>query len=257
MSAIPTWLLIAALAAAVKFLPALVYGLGIWAATLMGRLETRLTWPFAPLDAAEAPGSGPLPPIEDPDAWPTPAAVAFVDEAGASALAAGFRHLGTFRDAQSPALLKLRHAFWLSPDRLTLAMFSAGKVLGMAHSSIRLVSRTSDGRRLVTISSPIVSEFDPAGDADEMLIEDVPFDALARRHARRLDEAPAAPLPFSADPLGDLRAVLSARVEGLERRGLATYLDPALASWRYTLKGAHACATSMHAVGMRRSAEGD
>ncbi|AMV40776.1 hypothetical protein [Planctomyces sp. SH-PL62] len=259
MQSLAYWLMLGPfiLAVLIPLLPSLIRALGLAAGTLAGRLETRLFWPFVAMDALEAPGGRSLRPIDDPETWPTRTAADYLAEADVAARAAGFRRLGTFRDGQSPSLQQVRHEFWLSSDRLVLASAGAGKALGVPLAAIRLLSRLADGRRFITLNGQIASEFDPAGEANEVLLDGIPFDGLLACHLRRLDEATAAAAPFSNDPLGDLRAIMARRVDDLEGRGFAVPLDPARATWRFTLKGAYAFSKTMHAIGMRRAREPD
>jgi hypothetical protein len=222
--------------------------------------EKRLVWPFVPLDGSD----GPLPGRSEWDAENPyavgPAAqelrVHNLDPYAARAIEAardeGFAPVGTFADGTS-RLYRIRYDFWLSADRVVLAVVGCGTLASIRVQNIGFYSLLADGHGLVTIVDQKDSEIDLSGLNREALIRSVDFRKVLERHRRRVQAAGVAPLSFShPDPLGDLKAHRVRRVERLCERGLARYRDPEQATWRYTPRGALVVSVRSYLTGIRR-----
>jgi hypothetical protein len=139
-----------------------------------------------------------------------------------------FHHVGYFVE---PAGWKRDYiSFLLSTDRMALAMI----VHGVA-ARIRLSSRLSDGRWLVTNQKPGEADFSGLRIEAQWPGE---FGELLAFHNRRLAEMSVALVPF--DPqyvLDNLLGHNRMRAGVLVRMGLARWRNKEETAWSYTLRG--------------------
>lgn len=273
--AVPEW---AWAALTIAGLLALIFG----PTTLAFLLERRLVWPYVPLDdfaamqvgpssrIALAPADGAMPeaqtedpldegnPYRAPRSIPTTATRPVTPPLTADAARAntwfrqnGFAPLGSFGDGKG-RLVRVRYDFWLSPDRLVLAVVGGGTVAGIPQQSTWLLSRLADGRCLETVNSQEGSHNDLGR---LFLVEFVVTPLLGTLmdfHRRRLPDGEA--LPYATTrPLDDQLRVRSDGVDQLAARGRVRFLDPGQTAYKYTIMGALVRSVGTISVGVRRA----
>jgi hypothetical protein len=224
---------------AVSFLPGFVASL----------VERRMVWPYKPeaefrnarLTTDESDGN---PYAARPAQTLTPI-TSYANATCRRLEAMGFRYCGAYFDRRG-GLYKLRYDFWLSPDRLILAMVGGGTLATIAVSGTCLFTRLNDGHCLMTIDEPKSQDSDPSGLTVQMVVTHADLEELLSRHRERLSEEERPALTYSTGAaLDEHREFRTRRVDRLIDRGLARYLDEERNAWRYTLKGAWTSVTAL------------
>jgi len=231
---------------AVSFLPGFIAAL----------FEKRMVWPYqreseflpAQLAAKESAAN----PYAAPAAQPPVAVTPYGDATCRKLESFGFSYRGVHYDRRR-GIYQLRYDFWLSPDRLVLAMVGGGTLAGIPLTGTSLYSRRDDGRCLVTIDEPKSQDSDPSGLTLQMVVTHADLDELLRQHQQRLAESGQSTVPYSTQaPLDDHRAFRTRRVEMLMDRGLARFLDMERNAWRYTPKGAWTAVSALYTRELKR-----
>jgi hypothetical protein len=164
----------------------------------------------------------------------------------------GCSYQGVFYDRRR-GLYKLRYDFWLSPDRLVLALVGGGALAGIPVSGTCLFTRIEDGHCFLTIDEPKSQDSDPSGLTLQKIVTHADLEDLIAQHRGRLIESGSVGVPYSArTPLEDHHAFRTRRVDILIDAGLARYLDDERNGWRYTLKGAWTAVSSMYMRELKR-----
>jgi hypothetical protein len=236
------------------WLPAIVLGifaLSLIPAFIAALAEKYLVWTYVPIRGAKPPPSGRdadlarLDELSGPDV-----SIPITDYFRATNLTAersGFTLLGAFRDGRGK-LYRTRYNFWLSPDRLVLAVVGTGALAGIPLTGTWLYTRLRDGHGLVTLDELKGWDSDLSGLTLQEVVTNADFAELLARHRQRLADADQPAEPYSADdPLADHRAFRSFRTDRLEERGLVRYRDAERNAWKYTFKGAFVAVARMAA----------
>ena len=196
---------------------------------IAGILEKRLVWPYSPLeDRHDAPvgrrdDDNPFAPPNTSNPLPTSD---YVEVTNRHAMQQGFTPLGTFQNVTSK-LYRVRYAFWLSPDRRVLAVVSTGTLAAIPLNLTSLITRTGDGEYIHSVDDFKGLASDPSGLARSDVLSNADFEELLAWHLERVASAPRPGLPYPQDdPLGEHRRLQQIRLDRLEKRGFARYLDP-------------------------------
>jgi hypothetical protein len=164
----------------------------------------------------------------------------------------GYSYQGVYYDRRR-GLYKLRYDFWLSDDRLVLALVGGGALAGIPVSGTCLFTRLEDGHCLLTIDEPKSQDSDPSGLTLQKIVTHADLAELIAQHRERLTDSESSALSYSArTPLDDHRAFRTRRADVLIDAGLARYLDEERNGWRYTLKGAWTAVSSMYMRELKR-----
>jgi hypothetical protein len=135
------------------------------------------------------------------------------------------------------SVIRVRYDFWLSPDRLTVAVVGGGTTMKVPVNGIWLWSRLTDGTILCTCNE--IGEQDISGLVQQQTWPQERFPRLVDHHALRLQDSETEPVPFEeGNPFGGLADLSRRRVESLVLRGRARYLDDENTRWKLTLMGA-------------------
>jgi hypothetical protein len=231
---------------AISFLPGFLAAL----------FEKRMVWPYQPASELKNPPPPPRDSAANPHAPPSKQdQVAITSYAQATCLkleSLGFDYHGVYYDRRR-GIYKLRFDFWLSPDRLVLAMVGGGTLAGIPLAGTCLFTRLDDGRCLMTIDEPKSQDSDPSGLTIQKIVTHADLDELIAQHRRRLTESESQGSPYSARAaLEEHRAFRTRRADVLIDAGLARYLDEERNAWRYTLKGAWTAISGMYVRELKR-----
>jgi hypothetical protein len=227
------------------WLPVIVLGLFVVSmlpAFLAFLLEKRLVWPYVDLQEKKPPLAGWDADLPSPDEPPAHVLqVSITEYLRATNLMAnqfGFLLLGAFRDGTSK-LYRIRYNFWISPDRVVLALVGSGTLAGIPVSATWLYTRLRDGHCLLTLDDSKGEESDLSGLILQEVVTNADFAELLARHGQRLANAVQPAEPYSEDdPLEDHRAFRALRIDHLRERGLARYIGIERNARKYTLQGA-------------------
>ena len=205
-------------------------------------LEKRMVWPYAPLGAVNRPfpngtrdGENPFAPPGSADPVPLTDYSAFNNR---EASHCGFSLLGSFFDAKSK-LYRIRYDFWLSDDRVVLAVIGGGTLAAIPLDATWLITRIGDGRCLFTVDEPKGADSDPSGLTHQEIITNADLHELLTRHLERVAAADHPAEPYSPTAaLEEHRQFRQTRTDRLEERGLARFLDQERNAWKYNVYGA-------------------
>ncbi len=230
------WVLLAV--AAILALPVFLVVLTI----VVGLFEKRLVWPYVPIGGSRTPHAGSEAVVTDHDEPSELDSSIPITEhfrtANLTAERSGFTLLGAFRDGKGK-IYRLRYNFWLSPDRVVLALVSTGTLAGIPMSITRFFTRLLDGRCLVSLDELRGRDSDLSGLLVQEVLTGSEFLELLDWHCQRVVIAHQPTVPYSEnDPLGDHRAFRSLQAERLVERGLARFLDGERTVWKYTPRAA-------------------
>ena len=96
----------------------------------------------------------------------------------------GFSLLGSFFDAKSK-LYRIRYDFWLSGDRVVLAVIGGGTLASIPLDATWLITRTGDRGCLFTVDEPKAADSDPSGLTHQEIRTNADFPELLTRHLER------------------------------------------------------------------------
>jgi hypothetical protein len=149
----------------------------------------------------------------------------------------GFRSCGWYVQNRG-RLARATLTLWLSPDDLTVATVSGGKMAGIPVKQTDLISKRSEGAVLRTSDGPM-GAWDTSGVYDQEVLYKADFNELWTHHQSRLT-APTIELePFDAEVLlEEFEALERWQAVTLVQKGLARYVDAAETQWRFSTKGA-------------------
>jgi hypothetical protein len=206
-------------------------------------VEKEYVWPFLPIDGSKKGRTldadlewEPLPP-KAPGSVPVIAAL-YLAGRDRDAQERHFLSLGSFHHVDTK-LYALRYDFWISPDRLILAMVKGGTILSIPCFGTHLFTRLRDGRWLLTVDDLKWDSTNPSALMRREVIHRAGFEELLERHRARIAGADSSANPYAEDdPLEDHRAMLRSDAEDLARCGLARFVDDERTTWRCTLRGA-------------------
>jgi len=146
----------------------------------------------------------------------------------------GFQSCGHFRQVGG-RLYRATASLWLSPDLRILAVVGGGKLAGMPYKRTQLLSRTADGRTILTEDD--AGEVDLSGLTDRVFLLNAGLEELHAVHRERLSTTEGSAVPFDqGNVMGDYEAMRRQRAVRLAEMGLARFLRDD-DHWRYTLKG--------------------
>jgi hypothetical protein len=164
----------------------------------------------------------------------------------------GWSYHNVFYDRRR-GLYKLRYDFWLSPDRLVLALVGGGTLAGIPVAGSSLFTRLADGHCLLTIDEPKSQDSDPSGLTLQKIVTHADLEELIAQHRGRFTESESSGSPYSArTPLDDHRAFRTRRADVLIDAGLGRYVDEERNGWKYTLRGAWTAVSSMYMRELKR-----
>jgi hypothetical protein len=205
-------------------------------------LEKRLVWPYAPLESLQ--GAGPAGPRDAENPFAAPGSdnplptTDYAEVTNTRALQLGFSPLGAFHNVTSK-LYRVRSNFWLSPDRSVFAVVSTGTLAAIPLNLTSLVTRTGEGRCLLTVDDFKGSDSDPSGLSQDEVLTNADFEELLARHTERVAASNHRAEPYPPDdPLEEHRRFRQFRAGQLEERGFIRFLDDERERWKYTVRGA-------------------
>jgi hypothetical protein len=128
-------------------------------------------------------------------------------------------------------------AFWFNAEHDILLRSGQGKIAGMPAKQTALLTRTSEGRLLVTTDE--FDEGDPTGMTDFKRVVNADLEELLDAHEERLDKCPAPIETFKeASAEQAVLAVLRQQADELIHRGRARWVDEIDGVWKYNVAGA-------------------
>lgn len=149
----------------------------------------------------------------------------------------GYQPGGEYYANRSGAFSKVRAAFWLSADALTVAVIAGGKVARTRYRKTLLFSRRRDGTTLLTIDDHTI--FDLSETRETKVVLRANFEELARVHSARVRVVGDSVEPFVREKvLQQMNQMEAERVQRLVALGYGRYLDPQQSCWRHTFRGA-------------------
>jgi hypothetical protein len=149
----------------------------------------------------------------------------------------GFRQCGWFADRRRSFVYGATVTMWLSPDALTLALVTGGKMAGLKVEQTVLVSKPIRGRVLTT--TDMVSGPDISGTVEQQELLNADMGELYELHKGRLKEWAGKLKPFRASSLLDeCEESERRRAEVLVDYGLAKWVGPGHKQFCYSIKGA-------------------
>jgi hypothetical protein len=112
-------------------------------------------WPYVPIGEAQKPHPADLdlewePPPSKSRGFLPVLSLRYILDRDRQALRSEFVPLGTFYHTHR-RLYPIRYDFWMSPDRLVLAIVMGGSVISIPYFGTRLYTRLREGRCLLTV----------------------------------------------------------------------------------------------------------
>lgn len=156
----------------------------------------------------------------------------------------GFQFGGMFGQNRNSSTYRCCLSLWISADRTSLLCIGGGKVARVNYKKTMLISQLDPEQSLVTIDTFGSEDLSGTRQVEVLLNADLP--ELYQLHRKRLASAGAQPLPFSNDLLGEFERWNRIRAERLVAKGLAQFLSGDENTFRFTAKGAWACAVAAH-----------
>ena len=206
--------------------------------TIIFMVEKRLVWPFGEL------GQAPL----------------FADATGYAArwandaTQAGWTLLGWAPHAGQPAI-KVDYAIMVSPERDTMAVIGAGKVLErIVLAATWLWTPTAEGRTAYTTDNQSGVQIDLSRNWVGQLARSPSFGALLAQHRAWMAGLGVIPAGrfTPGHEFAELLAMRQEHFHSMERAGLVRFTDPMSTHFQFTLWGAARTATWSYLVGMAR-----